>query len=131
MATNPDERTLGQLFGDLSRETKTLVQQEIQLAKTELSEKASKMARGAGFAVAGGAVAYGGALALIAALILGLVALGVVAWLAALIGGILAAIAGVVLVKLGLAALKPAELVPRKTIDTLKENAQWLGTQTR
>jgi hypothetical protein len=35
------------MFAELSRETRTLVQQEIQLARTELTEKASKMGKGA------------------------------------------------------------------------------------
>jgi hypothetical protein len=57
MATNNDERTLGEMFAELSRETRTLVQQELQLAKTELTEKASKMGRGAAFIVGGGLIA--------------------------------------------------------------------------
>ena len=52
MGTNKDERTLGEMFAELSRETRTLVQQELQLAKTELTEKASKMGKGAAFILA-------------------------------------------------------------------------------
>ena len=131
MSRNADDQTVGQMFAELSRETRTLIQQEVQLAKTELSEKATKMAKGAGMIVAGGLIAYGGLLALLAAIVLGLIALGLPPWIGALLGGIVAAGIGYLLVRSGLAALKPRELMPRKTIETLKEDAQWLKTQTR
>jgi Putative Actinobacterial Holin-X, holin superfamily III len=57
MATTRDERTLGEMFAELSCETRTLVQQELQLAKTELTEKASKMRTGVGLLVGGGLIA--------------------------------------------------------------------------
>jgi uncharacterized membrane-anchored protein YhcB (DUF1043 family) len=131
MATTKDERTLGEMFAELSRETRTLVQQELQLAKTELTEKASKLGKGAGLIVGGGLIAYGGLLAIIAAMVLITVALGVPPWVAALVGGVLAAGIGYLLIRSGLAALKPQELTPRKTIDTLKEDAQWLKAQVK
>jgi hypothetical protein len=131
MATTKDERTLGEMFAELSRETRTLVQQELQLAKTELTEKASKLGKGAGLIVGGGLIAYGGLLAIIAAMVLIMIALAVPPWAAALVGGVIAAGTGYLLIRSGLAALKPKELTPRKTIDTLKEDAQWLRTQTK
>ena len=131
MATTKDERTLGEMFAELSRETRTLVQQELQLAKTELTEKASRMGKGAGLIVGGGLIAYGGLLAIIAAMVLIMIALGVPPWAAALVGGVIAAGIGYLLIRSGLAALKPKEFMPRKTIDTLKEDAQWLKTQAK
>ena len=131
MATTKDERTLGEMFAELSRETRTLVQQELQLAKTELTEKASRLGKGAGLIVGGGLIAYGGLLAIIAAMVLITIALGVPPWAAALVGGALAAGIGYLLIRSGLAALKPQELTPRKTIDTLKEDAQWLKAQVK
>jgi hypothetical protein len=131
MATTKDERTLGEMFAELSRETRTLVQQELQLAKTELTEKASKLGKGAGLIVGGGLIAYGGLLAIIAAMVLITIALGVPPWAAALLGGVLAAGIGYLLIRSGLAALKSQELTPRKTIDTLKEDAQWLKAQVK
>ena len=85
MATNKNEPTLGEMFAELSRETRTLVQQELQLAKTELTEKASKLGKGVGLIVGGGVIAYGGLLAIIAAMVLITIALGVPAWAAALV----------------------------------------------
>jgi hypothetical protein len=126
MRTMENERTLGEMFAELSRETRTLVQQEIQLAKTELGEKASAMGKGAGFIIGGGLIAYGGLLAIIASVVLGLVALGMPAWLGALVGGVIVAGAGYLLIKSGLAAFTPTAVKPTQTIETLKENAQWI-----
>ena len=131
MGTNKDERTLGEMFAELSRETRTLVQQELQLAKTELTEKASRMGKGAAFIVGGGLIAYAGLLAIVAALVLILIAIGLPPWAAALLGGLLVAGIGYLLVRSGLAALKPQDLAPRKTIETLKEDAQWLKAQAK
>jgi len=131
MALTNDNRTLGEMFAELSREIRTLVHQEIQLARTELTEKASQLGKGVGFVIGGGLVAYGGLLAIIAAVVLALNAMGLPAWAAALVGGILVAGAGYLLVRSGLAALRPDQLTPHKTIDTLKEDAQWLRTETK
>ena len=131
MATTKDERTLGEMFAELSRETRTLVHQELQLAKTELTEKASQMGKGAGLVAGGGLIAYGGLLAMIAAMVLVLIAIGLPPWAAALVGGVLAAGIGYLLIRSGLAALKPQNLTPRKTMETLKEDAQWLKAQVK
>ena len=131
MANTTDGRSLGQMFADLSRETRTLVQQEIQLAKTELAEKASRMGKGAALIVGGGLLAYGGLLAIVAAVVLVLITFGLPAWAGALLGGIVIAGAGYLLIRSGLAALRPQELTPRQTIETLKEDAQWVKRQAR
>jgi Putative Actinobacterial Holin-X, holin superfamily III len=131
MTTSKDDRTLGEMFAELSRETRTLVQQEIQLAKTELTEKASKMGKGAGLIVGGGLIVYGGLLAIIAAVVLALIAFGLPAWMSALVGGLLIAGAGYLLIRSGLAAFRAQDLKPRQTIETLKEDAQWLRTQAK
>jgi hypothetical protein len=131
MAISADDRPLGQMFADLSREARTLIQQEIQLARTEMTEKASRMAKGAAFIVGGGLLAYAGLLAIVAAVVLGLVAFGLPAWAGALIGGIVVAAVGYVLIRSGLATLRAHELAPRQTMETLKEDVQWLRSQTR
>jgi hypothetical protein len=86
---------------------------------------------GAGFIVGGGLLAYGGLLAIVSAVVLGLIALGLPAWAGALLGGIVVAGAGYLLIRSGLATLRPHELAPRQTMETLKEDVQWLRSQTR
>jgi xanthine/uracil permease len=129
MQTRKDDRSLGELFTELARETGTLVRQEVQLASTEMTHKASRAARDVGFLAVGGLVAYAGVLALLAAVVLGLVAAGLDAWLAALLVGIVVAVIGYALVQRGLSALKRESLAPRQTVETLKEDAQWAKEQ--
>jgi hypothetical protein len=131
MATSTHDRSLGEMFADLSRDTRTLIQQELQLAKTELREKASRMSKGVAFVVGGGLLAYGGLLAIVAAVVLVLIAFGLPPWAGALVGGVVVAGAGYLFIRSGLAMLQPQALTPRETIDTLKEDAQWLKSQTR
>ena len=119
------------MFADLTRETRSLIHQEIELAKTELSQNASRLVPSLTMIVAGGLIAYGGILAIVAGAVLGLIAIGLVAWAAALIGGLVIAVIGYALIRAGMASFRPHDLKPRQTIETLKEDARWLRTQTR
>lgn len=126
-----EDRSLGELFGELSRETTTLVRQEVDLAKTEMSQKAAVVGKDVGFLAAGGAVAYAGLLALIAALIIGLGQAGVTWWLSALVVGLIVVGVGGFLVWRGLDNLKHETMVPQETIGTLKEDARWAKDQAK
>ena len=129
MAQLRDERSLGDLFSDLSRETTTLVRQEVQLAKAELTQSATEAARGIGILVAGGAVAYAGLLFLLLAIVFGLIEAGWDAWLSALVVGLVVVAIGAILVLRARESLKPANLAPQKTVETLKEDAAWAKEQ--
>jgi hypothetical protein len=124
-----DDRSLGELFSELSQETTTLIRQEVNLAKTEMSQKASRVGKDVGFMAAGGAVAYAGLLAIIAGVI-ALLALVIPLWLSALLVGVVVAAIGYFLVRRGLDALKQEDLAPRETIETLKEDKEWAKDQT-
>ena len=125
-----DDRTLGELFSELAQETSTLVRQEVNLAKTEMSQKASRVGKDVGFLAAGGVVAYAGLLAILAGMI---VLLGQVIpmWLSALLVGLVVAAVGYFLIKKGLDAHKREDVAPRQTMETLKEDGQWIKDQTR
>lgn len=120
MQNRMDDRSLGDLFADLSRETTTLVRQEITLAKTEMTQKATRAAKDAGFLFVGGAVVYAGVLAIVAAIIIALGQLGLQWWLAAAIVGIVVVLAGYVLIRRGLDNLKHEDMAPRQTMETIK-----------
>ncbi len=124
-----DDRSLGELFSELSQETTTLIRQEVNLAKTEMSQKASRVGKDVGFMAAGGAVVYAGLLAILAGVI-ALLGLVIPLWLSALLVGLVVAVAGYFLVRKGLDALKQEELAPRETIQTLKEDKEWAKDQT-
>jgi hypothetical protein len=130
MQQQRDERSLGELFAELARETSTLVRQEMALAKTEMTEKATQIGRDVGMMGAGGAIAYAGLLAVMAAAILALGAF-IALWLSALIIGLVVGGIGYSLILRGRKALKRVDLTPRETIETLKEDAEWAKEQTR
>lgn len=78
------ERSVQQAVHDLKSDASLLIRQEIALAKAEVKEKVSAVAKQAAFFAGAGVLGYTGLLVLLAALVLGLIAIGVVAWLAAL-----------------------------------------------
>ncbi len=125
-----DDGSLGELFAELTKETTTLVRQEVQLAKTEMSQKATEAGKDVGFLGAGGALAYAGLLAIIAGIIL---ALGefIPLWVSALLVGLIVVAIGYFLVRRGLNALKQVKPVPEQTIQTLKEDKEWAKDQTK
>ena len=129
MATRSDERSLGELLAELSRETGTLVRKEVELATTEMTAKVKTASAQAGIVAAGGALAHAGLLVILAALVIGLAQLGVTPWLAATIVGALTIGIGYMLVNKGLASMRRTQIVPTQTVETLKENARWTTGQ--
>ena len=89
------DRSVSELVQELSRQTQTLVRQELALAQIELKEKGKRAGIGAGMFGGSGLFALYGLGALVAAAILGL-ATAVDPWLAALIvAAVLFAVAGI------------------------------------
>lgn len=125
MQVRKDERSLGELFGDLARDMGVLVRQEVGLATMELTQKVSHAARDVAMIAVGGLVVYAGLLAILAALIIALAAAGLSWWQSALLVGVVVAAVGGWLVQRGVAALRHADLTPRETLETLKEDTQW------
>jgi hypothetical protein len=126
-----DDRSLGELFSELTHELTTLVRQETALARSEMSQKVREVGKDLAFLAAGGAVAYAGFLALLAAVIIGLGQLGVWWWLSALLVGVVVTGIGYALVQKGLTALKQVEPAPQQTIASLKEDKEWAKEQVR
>jgi hypothetical protein len=131
MSGQQDSRSLGELFSSLATDTSTLVRQEVELAKTEMTQKATRVGKDVGFLLAGGAVAYAGFLGILAAIAIGLGQLGVPWWLAALLVGVVVAAIGGFLVMRGLNALKQESPMPERTVETLKEDVEWAKAQTK
>ena len=123
-----DERSLGNLFSELAQETGLLVRQEVTLARTELADSATKVGKNVGILAAGGALAFCGLLAVIAAVIIGL-ANFMPAWLSALIVGLVVVAAAAFLTLPTLNALRNTKIAPQETVESLKEDAQWLKKQ--
>ena len=125
-----EDRSIGELFGQLSQDMTLLFRQEVQLARAEMSDKISQVTGNLVSVIAGGFVAYVGALALVAALIIGLHEVAEISpWVSALIVGALFAIAGYMMLNRGLKELKRVDLAPRRTVESLKDDVQWAKEQ--
>ena len=125
MTVPQDNRSLGELFAELSRETGLLIRKEVELASTEMTAKAKVASVHAATVAAGGALAHAGLLVLLAALVIALAELGIAAWLSALLVAILTMVIGYVLVNKGLTNLRRTSVAPTQTIQTLKETTTW------
>jgi MFS family permease len=123
------ERPIGDLVKQLAGQTSTLVRQEIDLAKAEMTEKGRVAGKGAG--LIGGAAVIGllAAGALTACLILALNH-ALPDWLAALI---VAVVFGAIAAFLALQGKKRIEqaapAVPEQTVETVKEDVEWAKTR--
>jgi hypothetical protein len=129
MTARTDDRSIGDLLAELSRETSQLVKQEVELATTEMTARARKAGSHVGVAAAGGALAHAGLLVFLAALVLGLSELGVTPWLSALIISLLTIGVGYLLVNNGLAGLRTTSVAPTRAMESLKEDARWTTKQ--
>ena len=120
MQTRVDDRSLGDLFSDLTRDVGTLVRQEVQLATSELGQKVSDAGKDIGLLVGGGFVLYAGFLVLLGGVTL-LLANVIPLWISAFIVAVVTMIIGYVLVQKGRDALKNLDLKPGKTMQTISE----------
>jgi hypothetical protein len=124
-STDTNNASLGRLFRDLADDLSDLTRKEIELARTETMEKVSHASKALISMAAGGFIAYAGLLFLLAAAVM-VIATWVPYWLSAVIVGGLAVIIGLIMLQSGRSALKNTNITPEKTVDTMKENAQWV-----
>jgi len=126
------ERSLGELFRDLTTETSDLVSKEIALVKAEARQTGATLARdGAKIGIASG-LAFAGVLALTAFLIAGLGdLLGGKYWLSALIIGVLFLAIGMGLVKNATGDMKRRGQSIKHTTDTIKDTGTWAKEEAR
>ena len=120
-------RSLMSLFSDLWRETRTLVHQEAELAKAEISEKVSQVTTGAGEIAAGGAILFAGFIVLLFAAVGALelmLATEHSMWLAPLIVGVVVMIVGYIVLSRGRKQMSAESLTPERTLESLQRDAR-------
>src|SRR5688572_32520974 len=110
------DRSLGELFSDLSQQTGELIRQEMRLAKAELSEKAADVGRHAMMIGAGVAFALAAVVTLAAAVTLLLVEVGVEPWIAALLAAAGMGATAFLLAQSGISALRQKSIAPVETM---------------
>ena len=125
---DPREPTLGELLGGLVSNMQDLIRGEVALAKQEVKDEAKQAGVGAGL------LAGAGVLGLVGLIFVGLtltyaLTLVLPSWAAALIVAALFLIVGVGLYRLGRQRLERVDPVPRQTIESLKEDTEWIKQQ--
>jgi hypothetical protein len=130
-STDPRDQGLGDLLKQLSQETTTLVRQELELAKAEMTVKAKEGGKGAGF-LGGAGVAGLLTLGALTATVIGLLDTFMVFWLAALIVTLIWGAVAAVLALQGRNKLQEATPpVPEQTQDSVKEDVAWAKTRAK
>jgi uncharacterized membrane protein YqjE len=130
-SADPRDHSIGELVKDLATETSTLVRQEIDLAKAEMTERGKRAGKGAGMLGAAALVGLLAAGALTACLIAALDK-AMATWLAALVVTVVLGAIAAVLAMTGRRQIQEAAPpVPEQAIDSVKEDVQWAKTRTR
>lgn len=123
-----DEPGFKDLLRSVSRGIGTLLKQEVEFAKVEMTKGMAHARKGLIMLAVGGVLGYTGLLVLLAAAVIGLAQV-VPLWLSALLIGLVLAIAGAVLLMSGKNHLKAENLKPQKTINVVKEDISWMKSQ--
>jgi uncharacterized membrane protein YqjE len=131
MQTDARDRSIAELLRDLSNETATLVRQEMELARTELAERAKPV--GASAVSFGGTAMFGlGAFGAATTFLICALALVLQTWAAALIVAVVYGIIAFIFVQNGKKKLQEAAppVIPQTT-QTVKEDIAWAKTQLK
>ena len=120
--------SIGSLIRGILIDLRTLIREEIALARVEISEQAGRArAAAVSFGIAAGALAFGGTFLLIAIAIAIADLLHWPLWTGFLIVAIVLTLTGLVMVSSGRKQLQTFRAVPEETVSTLKENSEWIA----
>jgi uncharacterized membrane protein YqjE len=125
-----DSQSIGQLLNEATRDISELVRKEMQLAKVELREEASKASKAGAKLGAAGVIGYLALLLASFAIVWGLAEVLSVGW-AFLIVAVVYAIVAAVLFTTGRKQLRKISPIPQQTMETLKEDASWARAQKK
>jgi fatty acid desaturase len=120
--TDSDSRSIGQIVRDLTSDLSTLFRSEIALLKLEIKDTFSKLGGGAAMFAGALFLALVGVAFLFVTITLGLVALGVPAWVSSLIVTVVLFIGAVVLAMAGKKKLEGVQFVPNDSIEHIKND---------
>jgi uncharacterized membrane protein YqjE len=122
------DRSLGELFTEMTSDMSTLIRKEIELAKVETKEEMAKVGKASGMLV-GGVVAAHMALLILSFALAWLLDEVMPTPLAFFIVGVVYVIVAAVLVSSGRKRLREVNLKPEQTVQTLKEDVEWAKAQ--
>jgi len=123
-----EDQSVGSIVGRLSTHLSQLMRQEMALAKAELQQEAKQAAKGAGMLAGAGFAAWMVAIFISLTLMWLLGRVMDLTW-ATLIVTLLWGIAAAVLFVVGRNQLKQVNPKPEQTVESLKEDKEWLKAQ--
>ncbi|MGV9557270.1 phage holin family protein [Streptomyces sp. NPDC003522] len=125
-STEPQEqdRSVGRLLSEVAGDLQTLFRQEVELAKTEIREEATKAGKAAGMFGGAGFAGYMVLLFLSLAAVFGLANVMDEGWAALIVTAVWAVVAAV-LYRKGRERMRTVSPKPERTVETMKENAEW------
>ncbi|MCU1246692.1 MAG: hypothetical protein JWN02_2602 [Acidobacteria bacterium] len=123
-APSDSERSLGQIVKELTADLSTLFRSEIALLKLEVKDTVTKLGGGTALFAIAAFLAIFGLGFLFVTIVLGLVALGVQAWLSTLIVTIVLFAAAGVLALMGKKKFAQVEFVPNESIQQIKTDVE-------
>jgi uncharacterized membrane protein YqjE len=126
----PREESLRDVARELISDIGDLLRAELRLARREIRSDVNTLLMGAVWMAIGGVAVFLGITYLLLAAIFALantMSLG----LAAFIVGVVVLIVGAILAWVGWGKLKSINPLPEQTVDTLREDAEWLRNRTR
>jgi uncharacterized membrane protein YqjE len=126
---DPADQSVGELLGRVTGDLSTLMRQEVELAKVEIKEEATKAGKASGMLAGAGAVGYLVLVFLSLALMFALDQVMPIGW-AALITAVVLGIVAAVLFVLGRKRFQQVNPKPEQTVETLKEDVQWAKNRT-
>lgn len=132
--TSSQGSSVGSLLSTVMQEITSLLRNEADLAKAEMSEKTHQAMMALAAIAIAGAVLLGGFLTLLAALVLVLNEVlppDMTPWLSAIIVGVIVTVIGMVMLKGGLAKLQARNWVPNRTIDSLRNDKEFAKEHQR
>ena len=122
--------SLTELLNSVSTDVQLLVSQTLRLARLEISAAASRLVWSGVGVLASAFVVVAGAAVLVGALVLILIALGLPAWAASTLVGVVLTGGGALSAGLFLSAIRQTELGLKDTRESLRETLEWLKLQT-
>lgn len=130
MATPQTQRSVSDVLQDIVGNLQQIIRNEFRLARVEVKEKVERAKQPATILASGAVIGLYGLGFLLLALVYAL-SIVMPPWLAALLVGVVLAIAAAILVAFGRNALKQVDPIPEKTVRTMKENVQWAKEQIK
>lgn len=124
------ERTFSDVLQDIVGNVQNIIRSEIRLAKTEVKEETTKAAKATRITGVGAVLAFYAVGFLFLTAIRALEIL-MAPWLASLVVAALIGVGALVAINIGRAHFKRVHATPDKTIQTVKENVEWIKDQTK